>query len=170
MANGNDTATGWMSDVQRNIAMILVGTFAAVTLFATAVSTLWPEATALSDMAKTLQAALVNMSLIALGFFFGSNMAKQAADVRQQDIIEKMTPTALGTPPPPPTPTQPQPPVVWWGKLTEPEKTGIVASPDARVQLIAAAMTAGNATPDDLAYLVTNNLLTQIRADEIQKV
>lgn len=71
---------GWMSDVQRAIALILIGAFAVVTVFSTFCSVFWPEASGLIDMAKTLQQALVNMVLIALGFFFGSNMSSKLKD------------------------------------------------------------------------------------------
>ena len=74
--NGYTPATngtiGWMSDVQRAIALILIGAFALVIVVTTVKFVFSADAATLNDMAKTLQAALVNTVLIALGFFFGS--------------------------------------------------------------------------------------------------
>lgn len=75
-----DATVGWMSDVQRVLALILIGSFSIVTLFTTASSTLWPDATTPADMAQTLQQALVNMCLIGLGFFFGSSTGSVKKD------------------------------------------------------------------------------------------
>lgn len=75
-----DATVGWMSDVQRVLALILIGSFALVTLFTTASSTFWPDATTSADMAQTLQQALVNMGLICLGFFFGSSTGSVKKD------------------------------------------------------------------------------------------
>ncbi len=85
MANGTDETkpaadNSWMGDVQRAIAMILIGSLAIVCVFLTLRLIFFAEADALLDMAKTLQAALVNMALIALGFFFGSNKASKDKD------------------------------------------------------------------------------------------
>src|SRR5882672_4878233 len=95
MANGDDTPgpTGWMNDVQRAVALILVGTFASCAIIATIRLVIMGDPDAIIDMVKTLQAALVNMALIALGFFFGSNMSKVLADAGQQKIVEKLTST-----------------------------------------------------------------------------
>lgn len=71
---------GWMSDVQRVLALILIVSFAAVTLFTTVWSAFSPDATVLADMAKTLQQAMVNMGLICLGFFFGSSTSSAKKD------------------------------------------------------------------------------------------
>lgn len=86
----------WMGDVQRAIAILLVGTFAAIVV-AVSLRLVFSGATdTLEDMAKTLQAALVNMGLIALGFFFGSSLSKRNADTSQQKLVERLMP-----PPPP---------------------------------------------------------------------
>lgn len=167
MAETDTESQGWMADVQRAIALILIVSFALVTLFASVCAVFWPDSQSLTDMAKTLQAALVNMALIALGFFFGSSMAKQASDVRQQNMMEKMTPTA---PSAAIAVSAQMPP--WWAKLTDAEKNNIAAAmaADPRIETIKSAMTAGAANADDLSYLVSKNLLTQERADTIQKV
>lgn len=166
--NGN---TGWMTDVQRAIAMILIGTFATATFVSTVCSIFWPQQAALIDMAKTLQAALVNMALIALGFFFGNNQAKAVADAGQQKIVEKLTSTA---PPGPSGPVAPLPApaiVPWWSKLVNGEAAAITAAAatDPEVMKFVTAANTGAATPEQLAYLVSKGLLTQERADAIQK-
>jgi len=169
MADGaqtNGSQTGWMSDVQRAIALILIGTFALLCFISTFVVVWNLDKLGLADMAKTLQAALVNMALIALGFFFGNTMAKMAQDASTQRTIEKITPTA---PVPPPPVVVPVPP--WWARLTDAEKNTITTEGpnDPRVAAFITASQAGAANADDLAYLVSKNLLTQTRADDIQK-
>lgn len=100
MANGTDETpktaaeNSWMSDVQRALAMILIGSLALVGVFLTVRLIFIADADSLLDMTKTLQAALVNMALIALGFFFGSNKSSKDKD----DTISKIA----MTPPPPP--------------------------------------------------------------------
>lgn len=86
----------WMGDVQRFIAILLIGTFSAIVIGVTARLVINGAIDTLDDMAKTLQAALVNMGLIALGFFFGSSMSKRQADAGQQKLVERLIP-------PPPT-------------------------------------------------------------------
>lgn len=164
----NGTATGWMSDVQRAIAMILIGSFALATLAATGRLVWSGDSAAILDMTKTLQAALVNMGLIALGFFFGSNMSKLLADAGQQKIVEKLTSSA----PPATGPVAPLPaPIVvvaWWSLLTDAERAALGTSTDPRVQAFVSASQTGRASADDLAYLVNAGLLTQDRAAAIQ--
>ena len=171
--NGNASSTpGWMTDVQRAIAMMLIGAFAIATMIATICSIFWPQQAALIDMAKTLQAALVNMSLIALGFFFGNNQAKAVADAGQQKIVEKLTSTAPPTGGPVAPLAAPVVVVAWWSLLTEAERTAITAAataapPDARAAAFMAAAQSGKASSDDLTYLVAHGLLTQDRATAI---
>lgn len=156
--------TGWMSDVQRVIALILVGTFAALVFIATARLVINGESQLLNEMAKTLQSALVNMSLIALGFFFGSNSSKVASDAGAQRILEAaVTPKV----PPPPGMGSGQP---WWPKLTEAERTAIAnaKSADPKIDAFITAATSGAATADDLTYLVSKGLLTPDRTAAIQ--
>lgn len=88
-----DVEAGWMSDVQRAIALMLIGTFAFIVISVTVRLVVTGAADTLEDMAKTLQAALVNMGLIALGFFFGSSMSKRLADAGQQKIVERLITT-----------------------------------------------------------------------------
>ena len=151
--NGN--GQGWMSDVQRAIALILVGAFSFVIVVTTVKFVFSADAATLNDMAKTLQAALVNTVLIALGFFFGSNQAKQQADAGQQKIVEKLTSAA--------TPSAVV--VSWWSLLTQAEQDAITAAApdDPRVQSALTALQAGKAESPDLAYLVGKGLLSPER-------
>lgn len=171
MAEGGEEAPGgWMSDVQRAIAIILIGAFSIITVSATVRMVVSGDMAALNDMAKTLQAAMVNMALIALGFFFGSNMSKMIADAGQQKIVEKLTSTQPGPPAGGPVAPLAGPTVLpWWNALTDDERVSITSSAsDAKVAAFIAAAQIGKATPDDLAYLVNAGLLTQARADAIK--
>ncbi len=164
MANGN-SEQGWMSDVQRAIALILIGTLALVTTVISIRMVILSEPDSLNDMAKTLQAAMVNMGLIALGFFFGSNMSKVLADAGQQKIVEKLTSTAPPTGGPVAPLAAPVIVVSWWSLLTLAEQAAIEAAApgDARVQAILTSLKSGKAEAPDLADLVTKGLLTQDR-------
>ena len=115
-------------------------------------------------------AALVNMGLIALGFFFGNNQAKAVSDAGQQKIVEKLTSTAPPTGGPVAPLAAPVIVVSWWSLLTAPEQAAITeAAPnDARVQAILTAFQSGKAEAPDLVDLVSKNLLTQARADVIK--
>lgn len=168
ITNGSPSDTGWMGDVQRLLAMLIIGVLvsaAAVLVIRLAISA---EVEDVIDLTKTMLAALVNMALIALGFFFGSSKAKEQADAGQQKIVDKLTSASPGTLPP--TPAGPAPVVPWWSKLTDDEKKVITNNDaDPRVHAFTLAATAGAANADDLAYLVSKGLLTQTRADEIAK-
>lgn len=169
-SNGNG---GWMADVQRALALLLIGTLAVSIVMITIRIVIWGDAPSLLDMVKNLQSALINMTMVALGFFFGSNMSKEKADASQQKIVEKLTSSA-------PPATGPVAPVVavvatatpWWSALTDAEKTAITnaATTDPRAMAFLAAANAGHAGVDDLVYLVGKGLLTQDRADIIAKV
>lgn len=170
MANGDQPdATGWMSDVQRALALILVGSFAIVTLFLTMMAAFWSSVPALTDMAKASQSNLTNMCLIGLGFFFGNTMAKMAQDKGQQEVVNKLTSSA----PPATGPVAPLPaPVVilaWWSLLTPAEQSALTANAanDPRVQAFVTTAQIGKASPEDLTYLVGKGLLTQDRATAI---
>lgn len=160
--SGSTGGSGWMSDVQRAIALILIGVFALVVFASTVKFVFTADAATLNDMAKTLQAALVNTVLIALGFFFGSNQAKQQADAGQQKIVEKLTSKTVGTP---------SVVVSWWSLLTQQEQDAIkaAASGDAGVQAVLTSLQAGKAESPDLAYLVSKGLLTPERLIVISK-
>lgn len=172
-ANDGSAAGGWMADVQRALAIMLIGTLCLCILAVTAKVVFSGDPPTLNDMAKTLQAALVNMGLIGLGFFFGNTIAKMQQDSSQQRLTDKLASATSGSPPPPPPPSAPTP---WWTKLTDAEKNAITVAargpaggmPDARIGAFVTASQVGAATSDDLAYLVAKGLLTQARADEIK--
>ncbi len=170
MANGDQAVeSGWMADVQRALAIVLVGTFALTLLLLTVRIIIWGDPPTMVDLLKTLISALINVVMLVLGYFYGSSKAKEQSDTSQQKIVEKLTSTA------PPGPTGPVAPLPgpstapWWGKLTDAEKNAITAEGvnDPRVAAFITASTTGAATPDDLAYLVTKGLLTQDRATAI---
>lgn len=158
-------AQGWMNDVQRALALILIVTFATVVAIATLRVVWWGDANAVAELAKTLQSALVNMSLIALGFFFGNTAAQRDANRGQQNILERLAPPAGPAPSAPPALPTP-----WWTKLTEDEKHLIVGAKanDGRVDAFITSSTVGSATPADLDYLVSRGLLTPERAEAIK--
>ena len=172
MANGNGEqqtieVQGWMSDVQRAIALLIIG----LLVFASAALTLRLVISAdigsILDLAKIMLAALVNMGLIALGFFFGNNQAKAVSDAGQQKIVEKLTSTAPPTGGPVAPLAAPVIVVSWWSLLTTEEQSAIqtAAPADARVQTILAALQSGKAEIPDIKDLVAKGLLTPTRAD-----
>lgn len=174
MPNGDQTtapdSTGWMSDVQRALALILIGSFAIVTLLTTVVAIFKPTSIPIADMAKSLQSNLTNMCLIGLGFFFGNTMAKMAQDAGQQKVVDKLTSTAPPTGGPVAPLAGPTVVVAWWSLLTDAEKVAITesAKTDPAIQAVMANFVSGKAEPPDLAALVAANLLTQARADAIK--
>ena len=169
-ANGNGSNVGWMSDVQRAIALLIIGILVASAFALVLRLIISGDVKDILDLAKIMLAALVNMGLIALGFFFGNNQAKAVSDAGQQKIVEKLTSTQ---PPGPSGPVAPIPaPIVvvaWWSKLTDAEKAAITAAAptDPQAATFMAAAQTGTASPDDLANLVTKGLLTQDRATAI---
>lgn len=168
-ANGNDAGStgGWMSDVQRWIAIALIGTFAFAIIITTIRLVIWGDPPTTLDVVKTLHAAMINMAMVVLGYFFGSSKSKEGADASQQRIVEKLTATA---PPGPPGPVAPVPsPVVvisWWSLLTDAERAAISAAAptDSKSAAFMAAAQTGKATADDLAAMVAKGFITQDRA------
>ena len=159
---------GWMSDVQRALAIILVATFAAALLLMVVRVTFWGDIPTVADILKILIPALINVVTFVLGYFYGSSKAKEAADAGQQKIVDKLTsPT-----PPAGAPAAPTVVVSWWSLLTAPEQAAIEAAApaDARVAAILTALKTGKAEAPDLADLVAKGLLTQTRADMLKGV
>lgn len=173
MANGTDDGTaaagGWMGDVQRALALLIIGLLCLAAFGLVSRLIVSAAIDDVVDLAKIMLAALVNMGLIALGFFFGSSKSKETADAGQQKIVEKLTST---NPPGAPGPVAPVPAVVvaWWSLLTDAERAAIEAEApqDERTQAFVAAAKVGKAPADDLTYLVGKGLLTQDRADAIK--
>lgn len=174
MPNGDqsssDSSVGWMSDVQRALALILIGILALSTLALIIRLFVSADIKDVVEIAKIMLAALVNMGLIALGFFFGNTMSKMQSDAGQQKVVDKLTSNA----PPPAGPVAPVPApvqvvVAWWSKLTEAERAAITAAAqnDPKAASFMAAAQTGVASADDLADLVTKGLLTQDRATAI---
>lgn len=174
MANGSDEVApvGWMSDVQRALALLLIGLLVAAAAALVVRLVISGDVKDILDLAKIMLAALVNMGLIALGFFFGNTMAKMASDAGQQKVVEKLTSTApVGTPGPVAPMAGPTVVVVaWWSKLTDMERAAITAAApaDPKAASFMAAAQTGVATEDDLKDLVDKGLLTQARADAIK--
>lgn len=157
-------ADGWMADVQRALALILIG-FLTVASFGLVVRVIVSaDIIGVVEMAKIMLAALVNMGLVALGFFFGSSQSKEKADTSQQKIMEKLTSTA----PPPATPTPVS--IPWWNLLTDEERDAIrnASSVSTLAATFMAAAQAGKASEADLSNVVGLGLLSQARADIIK--
>lgn len=124
-----------------------------------------------TDAFKVLLGAMLTVGFAsAIGWYFNSNAGSDKKDDNQaivaQELAKKVpvATVAVG-----PASTAQVPP--WWARLTDDEKNLIAAAmaADPRIETIKSAMTAGAANADDIAYLVKQNLLTQARADEIQK-
>lgn len=89
-------AKGWMSDVQRALALLLIGSVAFMIAAFTLRIILSGDPAVIGPLLKELKDALINMSLIALGFFFGSSQGSQAKDQVQAKAIENLTATGTG--------------------------------------------------------------------------
>lgn len=166
MANGTTETPGAMADVQRALALFFVGTFCLIVVIMVIRVTFWGDIPTVSDILKIIIPAMINLVTFVAGYFYGSSKAKDQSDASQQRVVDKLTSTAPGSLPPPP-PIVPVAP--WWGKLTDAEKNAIAAAAaDPRVAAFVTASTVGAATPDDLAYLASKNLLTPERAAAIQ--
>lgn len=173
MANGDSPVSlGW-ADVQRTLALLLVGTFAFTLLLLTVRIVVWGDPTTMADLIKTLISALINVVMLVLGYFYGSSKAKEQSDTSQQKIVEKLTSTA------PPGPTGPVAPipgptvvVAWWSLLTESERAAVsaAAQTNAKAAAFMSAAQTGKGTSDDLIDLVNQGLLTTERAAAIQAV
>lgn len=167
-------AAGWMSDVQRTLALLLVGTFTLMIVLFAARIMVSGELTLIGALLKELKDALNQMVMMALGFFLGNTMAKMAQDKASQNVVEKLTgPTPPGGPVTPIPVTPVVAPVPWWNQLTEAERKAITdaaaADPgDTRLASIASGPVVVKLMPDDMAYLVAKGLLTQERATAIQ--
>lgn len=95
-----------------------------------------------------------------ISYWIGSSSGSTAKDEQQAKVAEKLAEKV-----------QPSPAVVaWWSLLTDAERGAIIAATgDERVAAFVTTAKIGAASVDDLAYLVTKNLLTAERAGAIQK-
>lgn len=164
-------ADGWMADVQRALALLLIGLICLAAFALVGRMIFSADIASVTDLTKIMLAAVVNMGLIALGFFFGSSQSKEKADASQQKIVEKLTSAA---PPGAPGPVAPVPAssvvVAWWSLLTDAERDAVTAasSTDSGAAAFLAAARAGRASDTDLANVVSLGLLSQARADAIK--
>lgn len=112
------------------------------------------------------------MAKSASDYQFVSSSGSDKKDDAQTAVAKSLADKVPTPPTAPPAPIAPAPvtPTPWWSKLTDAEKNAITAAApgDPRVQGIVAAMTAGAANADDLAYLVSKGLLTADRPAAIQ--
>lgn len=123
-------------------------------------------------MLDTMITILFSTCLVTVfQFTFGSSRGQQTSTETQNKVVEKLTATAPAGPPGPVAPI-PAPVVVipWWSLLTDAERSAIstAAPTDPKAASFQAAAQTGKATADDLAYLVSKDLLTQARADAIK--
>lgn len=109
----------------------------------------------------------IKMAADAIGFQFNSSAGSEKKDEVQAVVSAKLA-DKVPTPPPPPS-AAPSVVMAWWSLLTDAEKTALATPPvDDRVQKFMDTAKLGRATPDDLAYLVSRNLITAARAAEIE--
>lgn len=110
----------------------------------------------------------IKMAADGTGYQFSSSAGSDKKDDTQAKVASSLAEKVSAPQPAPPPP--PPPVAAWWSDLDDAEKNAITAAgaTDPRTQAIIAAMTAGSATADDLAYLVSKDLLTQVRADAIK--
>lgn len=166
-------STNWMSDVQRVLAIVLVGTFAVVLLLFGVRLVIWGDAPTLVDLLKTLISALINVVMLVLGYFYGSSKAKEQSDSSQQRVVEKLTSAPPNGPVAPvPSPTTAAD-VAWWNKMTDAERAAILSAAgadpsDTKLSAIVSGPVKMKPDPDEIAHLVSKGLLTQARATAIQ--
>lgn len=98
---------------------------------------------------------IVKMAADAVGYQFQSS----AGSDKKSDLMAQAP--AIGAPAVAP----------WWSVLTGAEKDKITAeaASDPQVAAFVTTASAGHATADDLAYLVSKTLLTPARASEIER-
>jgi hypothetical protein len=117
----------------------------------------------------------LTMTKDAVGYNFTSSASQERQQQTAQDTaskaIDALAASAPLVPSPPPVSPAPNVVVAWWSLFTSPEQEAMIAaSADPRVQSIIDASKVGKASSDDLAYLVSKNLLTQERQTAIQVV
>ncbi len=163
----DDKNDSMFADTQKGLAWFISFSFVAL-IFAWV---FWPPVMKPESMGQlnNLVSTLVNIVLLAIGYFFGSSRSSKDKDDQSAKVAEKLADKVGATVPAnaPNAPNVPVPP--WWARLTDDEKNAITAakSADPRVDAFVTASMAGAATTDDLNYLVTKGLLTQARATAI---
>lgn len=172
MANGSPATatadTGWMNDVQKTLAYFTTVAYVVLIFIWTFFPPkMEPESMAqLNQMMTTLQTLLVG----AFGFFLGNSMSNKTKDEQSAKVAatlaERVTSSTSTSGPPAATISV----IPWWIKLKNGEPAAITAEAanDPRVMAFVTAANVGAATAADLDYLVSKNLLTRARADEIK--
>lgn len=126
----------------------------------------------LLDMMLTLLFGTAFVGIV--NFQIGSSRGAQSQDEAKNEIVAKLTSAPPAGPVAPvPSPVTPITVASWWSLLYPAEQAAIEAAavavpPDTRVQAILTAFKSGKAEAPDLTDLVTKELLTQARADEIK--
>lgn len=146
----------WFPDMPGAIAIVLI---VAVVVLAVMLAFRDPG----GDMFKFMVGGLMTVGFSSIvAFYFGSSAGSKDKD---NAIIGQMAP-AKNPPNPPVEPVSPH----WWDIVTDEERATITAAAisDAKVNGFMVAAQTGRATSNDLAYLVTKNLLTHDRAAVIQ--
>lgn len=165
----NDTT--WMGDVQRVLALILVGTFALALIVLTLRLVVWGDPPTLVDLVKTLISALINVVMLVLGYFYGSSKAKEQSDTASQRVVEKLT-SAPPQGPVAPAGTPTTAPMPWWNLMTDAERAAITAASgidplDTKLAAIVSGPVKMKPDKEEIEYLVSKNLLTPERATAI---
>ena len=156
------------------LAFILVIIAAALVVFFTIILTGGKTTLDAGTIAliSSMITTFILMAKSASDYQFSSSSGSDKKDDVQADVSKSLA-DKVPTPPAAPITPHPAPTSVvtaWWTKLTDAEKNAITAAgpTDPRVAAFVAASTSGTATADDLAYLVSKQLLTPDRAYAIQ--
>lgn len=121
-------------------------------------------------MIATMVTTFILMAKSACDYQTSSSAGSDKKDDAQTAVSKALAEKVPAPASPSPITPAPVAPVAWWGRLTNGEPAAITAAAaaDPRIMAFITAANVGAATPDDLAYLVSKNLLTQARADIIK--
>lgn len=154
--NNSSSRPFWMPDAQGFVAGSVI-LMAAVALF----YRMGHPSTVDDKILDMMLTILYGTAFVAIvNFLFGSSRSSQNKD---DTLATLATAPSIASPPPPVV-------VPWWGRLTDAEKTVIIAqaASDPRVAAFVNASQVGAAAADDLTYLVSKGLLSQDRSIAIQ--
>lgn len=155
------------SDTQKGLAWFISISFVALIF----VWVFQPPEMKPESMAQlnNLVSTLVNLVLLAFGYFLGSSRSSKDKDDSTNRVMEKLT----SPPPNGPVSPVPSPAVVdhdpLWNQLTDEERVAITAAAatDDKIAKFVAEPTKGKPSPEDITYLTDVGLLKQARAIEI---
>ena len=107
----------------------------------------------------------IKMAADAIGYQYNSSSGSDKKDETQAKVAGALAEKVA--------PATPLAGIPWWNRLTDAERTAITAASvadagDAKLAAIANGPMKMKPDADEIAYLVTKNLLTQSRATEIQ--